>query len=189
MSFVGVAAGIGAVGGLFKIGEGIHQNHLANKVVVPDASYESSPYAAKMLGEATRLKNAPMPGLQTATQGIETSEADTNAGVQRNATSGSQALALLAATHGQTDSAFSSLSTEQNQYQQNAENNYNNALNTEIGEGDKVYQSDLQKRLSAIQEKTGLRGAAATNVGSGVNDVTNNAFMYGAYLNGQPKKP
>lgn len=185
MSFIGVAAGIGAGTGLIKIGMGLHQNHLANKIKVPDATYVSSPYAAKMLAEATRLKNSRMPGATDAINGIYGSGANAMGSVDRNATSSAQALSMLGAIQGNTDSAFNNLSQQQNNYQLNAENSYNNALNTEIGEGDKVYQSDLQKRQDAINQKNALRGAGTQNIGGGLNDIQNNAFAYAAFRNGQ----
>lgn len=185
MSFVGVAAAVGGATGIYKIVKGAHQNHLANKVDVPEANYSSSPYAAKMLAEATNLKNGPMAGKTTAQQNIYANGANANASVERNATSGSQALALLAGIQGNTNNAFNQLGQEEGNYHLNAINNYNGALQANINEGDKVYQSDLQKRLAAIQEKTSLRQAGTANMGSGFNDIANNAMMYASYKNGQ----
>lgn len=177
MSFIGVAAGIGAIGGAVKIFQGAHQNKLANKVVVPDASYTTSPYAQKMYGQAQMLLNSRQPGAAAAEQNIMGSQANAMGAVDRNATSGSQALAMLGAINGNTDQAFQNLNEQEGQWKLSALNNYNQASNAMINEGDKVYQSDLQKRLEAINEKNSLRGAATQNIGNGMNDFQNTAFM------------
>lgn len=177
MSFIGVAAGVGALGGAIKIFQGAHQNKLANKVVVPDASYETSPYAQKMYDQAQMLLNSRQPGMAAAEDNIMGSQANALGAVDRNATSGSQALAMLGGIQGNTNQAFQNLQSQEGQWKLNTLNNFNQASNAMIGEGDKVYQSDLQKRIEAINEKNALRGAGTQNIGNGINDFQNTAFL------------
>lgn len=177
MSFIAVAAGIGAGTSLFKIGKGLHQDSLANKVVVPDASYSTSPYAKKMLEQANILLNSRQPGAAAAGQNILGSQANAIGATERNATSGSQALAMLGGIQGNTDNAFQGLADQEANWKLNALNNFNNASGTMINEGDKMYQSELQKRMEAINEKNSLRGAGTQNLGGGLNDLQNNAFL------------
>jgi hypothetical protein len=177
MTFVGVAAGVSAGTGLFKLFKGLHQDHLANKVQIPEASYETSPYAQKMLAEATRLKNSQMPGMSAATQNIYGNQANAMGSVDRNATSGSQALAMLGAIQGNTNQAFQGLANQQNQYAQNQAQNYNQANMAMINEGDKVYEDRVRQQQQAIAEKNALRGAGTQNFGGGLNDLTNSAFL------------
>jgi hypothetical protein len=177
MSFVGVAAGISAGTGVIKMIHGFHQNHLANKINVPEASYETSPYAKKILAEATRLKNSQMPGMSAATANIYGNQANAMGSVERNATSGAQALAMAAGIQGNTNQAFQGLASQQNQYAQNQEQNYVNANQGMINEGDKVYQDRVRQQQQAIAEKNALRGAGTQNIGGGLNDLTNSAFM------------
>lgn len=176
MSFI--AVGAAEAGGVFKILHGAHQNKLANKVVVPEASYTTSPYAQKMYGQAQMLLNSRQPGMAAAEQNIMGSQANAMGSVERNATSGSQALAMLGGIQGNTDNAFQGLQQQEGQWKLNALNNYNQASNAMVNEGDKVYQSDLQKRLEAINEKNALRGSGTQNIGNGANDITNSAFLY-----------
>jgi hypothetical protein len=180
-----LGAGIGALTGLFKIGMGLHQNHLANKINVPAASYETSPYAQKILDEATRLKNSRMPGYQDASNNIAVNGSNAMGSVERNATSGAQALAMDSAIQGNTNNADQQLSTQQNQYAQNQEQNYVNANQGMINEGDKVYQDRVRQQQQAIAEKNALRGAGTQNFGGGLNDLTNTAYMYQLNKNGQ----
>lgn len=180
MSFIAVGATI-AAGGLIKGLFGAHQNKLANKVVVPDASYTTSPYAQKMMGQAQMLLNSRQPGMGAAEQNIMGSQANAMGAVQRNATSGSQALAMLGGIQGNTNNALQGLQQQEGQWKLNALNNYNQASNAMINEGDKVYQSDLQKRLEAINEKNALRGSAIQNIGNGINDFQNGALAYASW--------
>ena len=186
MSFVGIAAGVSAGTGIIKLFHGAHQNKLANQVKIPEASYETSPYAQNILAEATRLKNSQMPGMNSAVNNIYGNQANSMGSVERNATSGAQALAMTAAIQGNTNQAFQGLSNQQNQYAQNQEQNYVNANQGMINEGDKVYQDRVRQQQQAIAEKNALRGAATQNFGGGLNDLTNSAFM--AYQMNQNKK-
>lgn len=180
MSFVAVGASI-AAGGIFKALHGAHQNKLANRVKVPDASYTTSPYAQKMLGQAQMLLNSRQPGAAAAENNIMGAQANAMGSVQRNATSGSQALSLLGGIQGNTDNAFQGLAGQEANWKLNSLNNFNQASNAMINEGDKVYQSDLQKRLEAINEKNALRGDATQNIGNGINDIQNGALAYASY--------
>ena len=184
MSFVGIAAGVGAATGIFKIAKGAHQNSLANKVVVPEANYETSPYAVKMMDEANRIKDSRMAGAADAENNIFGTQANATGAIGRNATSGAQALAMLAATQGNTNQAFNGLRAQEGNDFWMKQNAFNNAGQLMIGEGDKKYQDALRKRQEAIQEKMALRGAGTQNIGGGMNDIMNNAFMFASNYDG-----
>ncbi len=171
-----VALAASAIGGLFKLFGGGKQRREANKIVIPEANYEISPYAQKRLGEAERIRNSRMPGFDAAEQGILGSQANTIAGANRNASSGGQALALLAASQGQADKSINALSGEQNAYSMNMLNNENNANDAMTNEMDKVYQDKVRKQMLAIQQKQALMGAAGQNLGGGMNDLINGAW-------------
>ncbi len=168
----------GGIASIFKIGHGARQNHLANKVVVPDASYETSPYAKKMLAEAAMLKNSRMPGAMNAERNIATNGANAFGSVERNASSGAQALALLSGITGNTNNAYNQLGQQEAGYGLQTQGMYNNALGTMINEGDKKYMDDVRKQQLAIGEKNALRGAATQNIGGGMNDIINNAWAF-----------
>lgn len=176
LPLLALAAGAGA--GLFKAFQGIHQNNLANRIVVPDANYETSPYAIKMLDEANRIKDSRMKGQAEAERNIYGSQSNATGAIGRNATSGSQALALIAAINGNTNNAFNNLRSQEGNDFWMKQNAFNNANQVMIGEGDKTYQDAVRKREEAIQEKMSLRGAGTQNIGGGINDIINNAFMY-----------
>ena len=168
-----IPGALGAISGIIKGIKGIHQNNLANKVVVPDATYASSPYAAAMLASATQLKNSRMAGAASAEQNIDANQSNSIDSVDRNATSGAQALAMLGAIQGQSNSAFNNLRLQEGADEQYKNNNWNMANQQMIGEGDKEYADRIRKQNMAIQEKNSLRGAANQNIGGGINDLMN----------------
>ncbi len=170
-----IASGIGAIAKLVK---GAHQNNLANNVSIPEASYNMSPYAQNTLDLSKQMFNSRMPGTEIAERGIMANNANTNAGIQRNATSSSQALAMMAAAQGQTDQSFQNLGMQEGQYKLNAFNNLSNANAGMTEENARVYQDAVRKQQMAISEKNALRGASTANIGGGMNDLINNAWMY-----------
>jgi len=174
-----IAAGIGGAVKMFK---GAKQNRLANKVVIPDADYNTSPYAQKILGEANRLKNSRMPGMDEAGDNILETGATTSGNIGRNATSGAQALAMLTASQGITNNSFDDLNRTQNEYSKQMLDNWNNANQGMITEGDKVFADQVRKQKMRIDEKNALRSAATANSGGGMNDIINGLFMSGMQI-------
>lgn len=170
-----IAAGIGAGIKLIKAG---HQNKLANQVVVPEANYSVSPYAENTLALAKQMYNSKMPGADIAGNGFLASNAIANANIGRNSTDSSQALALMAATQGQTDQSFTDLGLKDAQYRENAFSNVNSANAGMTNEMDKIYQDKVRKQQQALDEKAALRGAANANFGNSLNDITSGAFMF-----------
>ncbi len=183
------AAGLVAsgLGGIFKMIKGAKQNKLADKVVIPDVNYSVSPFAQRQLAEAERLKNAQMPGMQQAQQGILGSQANVLGGASRNASSGAQLLSMLAASQGQADNATNQLAGQQGQFSMNMLNNYNQGLQGMTQEQDKLYQDEVRKQMLKIQEKNALRNAGTQNMGGGMNDITNGLMAFGTIQAGQKK--
>lgn len=169
-----IAAGLGAG---IKIFQGARQRRLANQIVIPDVDYNTSPYAKQILGEATRLKNSKMPGIETATDNILESQSTAAGSIGRNATSGSQALSMMAASQAMTGKSINDLNGKQADYSLAMLNNWNNANEGMIREGDKEYTDDVRKQQMKIAEKNALMGAGTTNSGNGMNDIINGLFM------------
>lgn len=170
-----IASGIGAIG---KFLTGVKQGNKADDVVVPDATYNVSPYAQEMLAEASRLKDSRMTGAEEAGRGIDQSFGDAAGSVGRNATSGSQALALIAAMQGNSNNARNQLRLQEGGDQQQKQANYATANMGMTAELDKVYQDKVRKQQMAMMEKNGLRDAALKNQFGAFNDITNGLQMY-----------
>lgn len=169
-----IAGGVGVVS---KFLTGIGQRKAAKRIKIPEATYETSPYAKNILSEANRLKNSQAPGTAAATDNIFGNQAAAMGNVSRNATSGSQALSMVGAVQGSTNDAFSELQRKQQEHQLNMLGNWNMANQTMIAEGDKMYSDKVRKQVQAIQQKTALMGAAAQNTGNALNEATTLGFM------------
>lgn len=78
-----------------------------------------------------------MPGYGNASNNILQNESNAIGSINRNASSGSQALALIAGAHGQTNEAFNDLQKLQTDFKMQATNNWNNANLNMINEDDK----------------------------------------------------
>ena len=179
-----IMAGMGALG---KFAQGIQQSNLASRVVVPEANQTISPFAQQSRDLASQMFNGQMAGASTAARNIFGNQSNTNAGIDRNAQSGAQALALLSASQGQTNNAFVQLGQQEGNYKLNALNNLNNANSAMTAEKDKMYEADLRKRMEAINEKNALRGSGMQNKFGAVKDLSSVGYAIGS-MNGGPSE-
>ena len=183
-----IPAAIGGITGIVKGIKSARQNSMANKVVIPDANYEVSPYAKQMLATANQFKNSRMQGAAEAEQNIMGNQANAVGSIERNATSGAQALSMVAAAQGNSNNAFGQLRQQEGADMMGKINNQNMAMQQMIGEDDKMFQDRLRKQQMAMQEKASLRGAANANFDGALKDVTTgvmeSAKMYEKQNNG-----
>jgi hypothetical protein len=138
--------------------------------------YKSSPFASQQLSLAKQLFNGRMAGAPQLERNLFTNNANFMGQVNRNATDSSQALALAAAGQGQTDQSLSNLQTAEAQNKYNMLGNLNNAYGTMIDEGDKEYQSMLQKYQMDVDRKDALRNSGAQNKYGAVSDFASMGF-------------
>ncbi len=164
-----IPAVIAGVGAIVKMAQSKKQERLANMVEVPTAALKES----STLPMAKQMMNARMPGAGNAEQNIFSNQANAAAGIDRNATSGAQALSMLAASQGQTNEAFNSLNQQEGNFKLNA---FNNLSNLEQNDQYMSYQDQIRKRQEAINEKTSLRGSAMQNRASGWNELASTAY-------------
>lgn len=161
--------GIGMIGGLIS---GFGANSKLQQLQAQDPSYTSSPYASQRLGLAQTLLNARMPGATSMERNIYGNQANQLANVNRNATDGSQALALGASAQGQTNQAFQNLGTQEQQDYYNRLQNLGGAQQGMIAEGDKVYQDKVRQ----YGDKAAILGAQIKNTQTNWNSLANMGF-------------
>ena len=165
-------AGVGAIGGLIsKFSSGNKLNSLYQQ----DPTYQQSPYAQNQLALAQSLLNARMPGATAMERNIYQNQASQIGNVNRNATDASQALAMGAASQGQTNQAFSNLATQEQQDYYNRLQNLNTAQQGMTAERDKQYQDQVRR----FNDLAALSGAKMQNNATAWNSVANLGF--GAY--------
>jgi hypothetical protein len=142
-----------------------------------DPSYTADPNVSQKYGLAEQLLNARMPGASQAQANIYGAQAQQQGSIERNATDGSQALAMGAANTANTDKAFSNLGMQEAGNYNNMLANYNQANQGMTDEHDKVYQDAVRKWQDSVNI-TMARGNISQ--GQGQNMVALGGSIMGA---------
>ncbi len=172
MSWIAIGVGAaGVIGGAISRGKAnrklskLQQQAEANK-------YTENPLAQKRLDLANTLLNARMPGASQAERNIYATGANQQGIIRRNATSGTQALALGAGLQAQEGEQFNQLGLmETNDYQRRLANQ-ENAQQGVINEGDKEQMS----KQNVLGQTAQLQGAQAANNANTWQSVSNLGF-------------
>lgn len=150
-----------------------------------DPLYGGSPYAEKNLGMAQTLLNSRMAGAGARQNNILSGGANIRAGINRNATDSSQALAIMAGTQGQQDQSFNDLQLQEGQDAMQKQQMLFGANEGMTAEGDKIYDSLKNKwqdqvniamtnykiRTKKRQDTARVIGGAFTGLGSVLGSV------------------
>lgn len=148
------------------------QQQLADAINPVDATFTMSPEVKQQLGLATQLENGAAPGTATQTNNIFTNQSNTVGANNNNATSGAQALAVNAATQGQTNKAVSGVQTENENNKVAMLGNLNNATSATANQEQQVYQDQVRKFNNDTAAKAALQSAAIQNKASWNNDLS-----------------
>ena len=189
MNPLGILGGV--LGGAADIGKfifGLHQNHLANQIHPVFNQYQSSPYAKQQLGVAQQLYGGRMAGAGALEQNIGASQANYINNAQRNATDSAQLLSLAGQSQGQSNNAYQDLQTKEQQNKYNMLDNLNHAYNVMINEGDKTYQSMLDKYQMDIQQQQGLRNGGAQNMFGALGDLSGGLIQASSLFGGNNQR-
>lgn len=151
--------GLGLAGAIGKFASAGEANQQLQGLIGQDPAYSANPIAAQRLGLAQTLLNARQPGAVSAERNISGAQGGANADIQRNATSGSQAIAAEAGAQGTTDQNIQKLQQNEAAGYQTRYANLAGAEEGSISEGDKVFQSQLRQ----FQDKAQIMGAQAAN--------------------------
>lgn len=186
---IGLGLGLGGI-----IGKMIGRkkaNREMDALLMKDPKYQKNPIAEQRLGLARTLLNARMPGAVSAEKNILSNQANQVGVVQRNATSGAQAIAATAGIGGQTNQSITDLGMVEAQDYQRRLNNLFNAEEGVIAEDDKVYSDQLRRYGNVFQ----AAGAKNENRQNTWGDISNLGFglmdfgLAGGFKNLFPKKP
>ncbi len=180
-AFGPVGIGVGALAGVAKYFLGKKQDNLANKINPNFVPYQENPLAKQQLGIAQQFLNGRMAGAGMLEQNIANSQANQMSNISRNASDSSTALALGAAAQGQANNAYGNLQTKEAQNKYNLLDNLNAAYATNIREGDKVHQSQMDKFGIDTNEKSQLRSAGVQNQFGALNDLSSLGILAGQY--------
>jgi hypothetical protein len=172
MPIAAVGLGVGLVSGIAGLFHSGSANRKLEQLLKQDPAYSANPIAAQRMGLAQTLLNSRMPGAASLERNIYGSQANTNAGIERNATDSSQALALMSGGQGQTNKAFGDLATQEDQDYQRRYGNLVGAQQGEIQEGDKVYQDQIRR----FQDMAQIRGQQNQNTSNAWSSLGNMGF-------------
>jgi hypothetical protein len=179
LPLMAIGAGISALGSLGKIFTGAKQNKLANKINPFFQQYQKNPLAQENLAANKNLFYGRMPGAQKAESNIMQAQSNQLANAQRGATDASQLLAMGAGLQGGTNEAFSNLAAAEGQSKAGLLTNLGQAYRGAISEGDKAYESMVQKYQMDTQAKTALKNAGQQNIFGGIGDIGAGAMQFG----------
>jgi hypothetical protein len=170
MPIAAVGLGIGLIGGVGKLIQAGKANSQLNSLIGQDPKYAANPIAAQRLSLAQTLLNSRMPGAAYAERNISQGQVNQEANVERNATSGSQALVAGAAAQAQANKGYEGLDAAEGQDYQRRFQNLVGAQEGEIQEGDKVYQ-DQQRRFQDLAQIRGAQNQNTTNAWSSISNA------------------
>lgn len=159
------------LGNELKIALGLFQNKKAGKIKPVWEEYKTNPFATSRLGMANQMFFGRMAGAPALEKNIMTNQANMLSGFQRGATDASQFLGAAAGAGGLTNQALTDLQTREAQNKQLMLGNLNQAYEGMIKEGDKGYQSRMQKYLMDIETKNALRQSGISNIFGGIEGI------------------
>lgn len=182
-----IGAGLGVANMIGKFISGAKQTKEAKAINPIFNQYQKSPFAQRQLGLAQTMFNDPSMGMRAQMMNnISSNNASFLNNVNKNATSSSDALALGAAGLGQSNENMFNANMRFNDNRLALLDNLNQAYGTNIREGDKEYESMLQKYQMDSQRKDALRSSGAQNKYGAVSDLASMAFTAGT--SGMPFK-
>lgn len=181
-----VGLGIGAVADIGKLIFGSKQEREAKKINPVWQPYQTSPFASQKFATATNAYLDPSMGTKgQVDRGIQITGANYNNKVTNSATDSSTALALEAAGQGQSDNAVSNSNVDFLKNKTNMLGNLNDAYNTLVGEGDKEYQSKLQKYEMDMAQKQALMSGGKQNEFGALGDLSSLGIFGGQLYGGK----
>lgn len=171
---------MGLVDSIFGTVVGISQLNKAGQINPQWQGYQTSPNAQANLSNAQNAYNGRMAGASAEEQNILANQANQFANINRTATDGSQAMALGAGIQGQTNQGFHNLQTQEAQNKYQMLNNLNLANQGMVQEGDKTYQSNLQKYMMDTQAQAALRSSGLSNISNGIGSLDPTSLVMGS---------
>ena len=168
---------MGTVGTIFSAIAGMKWDKEMDKLKEKDPEYSSSPYAANNLGMAQQLLNSRMAGASARERNIQTSGANARAGISKNVTDSSQALAMMAGMQGQEGQQYNDLAIQEGQDAYQKQNNLFNANKDMTVEhkdlfDDKVRRWQDQVNMITAQYKARKQGGSDIGqLGSGLSSM------------------
>lgn len=178
-----IGALVSGVGALGKVFAGAKQNRLANKINPVFQQYQQNPLAQENLAVNKNMFYGADPASLKAQSNVMQAQSNQLASAQRGATDASQLLAVGAGLQGGTNEAFSKLAAQEAEGKAGLLTSLGQAYRGAISEGDKAYDSMMQKFQMDNQAKAALRQSGMQNIFGGIGDVGAGLMQYGMFKN------
>lgn len=165
------------VGGIFSAIAGIKADKKLDEHLKNDPKYTSSPYSQNNLGMAQQLLNSRMAGLGARERNIQTSGANARAGISKNVTDSSQALAMMAGLQGQEGQQYNDLAIQEGQDAAMKQNNLFNANKDMTVEHKDLFDDEVrrwQDQVNTTMTQYKMRTKGGSDVsqwGSGLSSM------------------
>jgi hypothetical protein len=176
-----IGALVSGVGALGKVFAGAKQNRLANKINPVFQQYQQNPLAQENLAVNKNMFYGADPASLKAQSNVMQAQSNQLASAQRGATDASQLLAVGAGLQGGTNEAFSKLAAQEAEGKAGLLTSLGQAYRGAISEGDKAYESMLQKYQIDRQDKAALRNAGQQNIFGGIGAIGAGLMQYGMF--------
>ena len=167
---------MGLFGAINSLIQGNKQKKMAGRINPVNAVAEVNQPIQNLYHEGRNLYQGKAYGQNAAEQGLLTQNANFNENVNKNATSGSQAIATMAGALGSTNQGFVDLSTNAGQEKTNRFGINSQVSQLMSREQDKVYNDKLRNYYDDLNYKRGLEGASMQNKAGffgGLDDLVN----------------
>lgn len=180
MAWIGKAVGavLGTAGTIISNVSGDKLRKQLGKAKENDPVYSESPYAKNRMALASNWLYGKSLGSVTQEQQIYGAQANQMSNISRNASDGSQALAMGAATLGQTDNAIQNKAIADAQAEYARMNNYNQASEGMTGEHTKSFDDRVRRWQDIVNidiTRHGIRqqqGQNMSNLGSMIGGMS-----------------
>lgn len=166
-----ISLGLGAAGSVAKLGYGVYQNILANKINPQRTDYTGSQSVKDQLATVKQMYGSRGAGFASAQDKIAQAQANTLASGSRNATDSASLLALAQGSQNQSDNALVDLGVRESQAKVGLLDNLQAAYDKMTQDDRLIHQDKLAKYNEDVQAKAALRGAAMQNMFGGIGDA------------------
>lgn len=186
-----VGGAMGTVGTIFSAIAGIKADKKLDEHLKNDPRYTSSPYAQNNLGMAQQLLNSRMAGLGAREKNIQTSGANARAGISRNVTDSSQALALMAGMQGQEGQQYNDLAIQEGQDAAMKQQNLFGANKDMTAEHKDLYDDEVrrwQDQVNTTMTQYKMRQKGGDNLsqmGSSASSLSDKRLKHNYYVVGK----
>ncbi len=159
---------MGTVGTIFSAIAGMKADKKLDEHLKNDPRYTSSPYAQNNLGMAQQLLNSRMAGLGAREKNIQTSGANARAGISKNVTDSSQALAMMAGIQGQEGQQYNDLAMQEAQDAQMKQQNLFGANRDMTAEHKDLFDDEVrrwQDQVNTTMTQYKMRKQGGSDIG------------------------